>query len=138
MSYFFPILLTILGGLSYHVSSKNIPDINPLLVLSGAYIFQSIVCLALLPFFKTLGPISFIPTSWNFWVIGLAVGSILLELGFILAYKVGWDLSNADITSVAIVAILFIIVGALFFNEPFTVKRICGVAVCIVGLILVQ
>lgn len=61
-----------------------------------------------------------------------------MELRFILAYKVDWDLSNADITSVAITAVIFIIVGALFFDEPFTVRRICGVIVCIPGLVLVQ
>lgn len=51
------LLLTIFGGISYPVSSKNTSDINSLLVLSGAYILQCIVCLAPLPFFRTLGPI---------------------------------------------------------------------------------
>ena len=76
--------MTIVGGLAYHLSSKAIPEQNPLAALSVAYTLQTIICGALMFSTSAGQKIHFI---WNNWILGLVFGSIMLELGFILAYR---------------------------------------------------
>ncbi len=138
-AYLFPIVLTIIGGTLYHTSSKNVPDINPLMVLIIAYTIQIVICSGMMFVFPNQGSnILPLKIADHRWLVGLAIGSILLELGFILAYKAGWDLSAADITSVAVISILFVPIGMLFYDEPVTIKRVIGIVVCAVGLVLIN
>ena len=127
--------MTIVGGLSYHLSSKAIPEQNPFAALSVAYTLQAIICVVLM-FGTSSG--QKIHSGWNYWILGLVFGSIMLELGLILADRAGWDLSNADLTSVAVVAWIFVPVGMLFYQEPVTLQRVAGISVSILGLYLIR
>jgi drug/metabolite transporter (DMT)-like permease len=69
----------------------------------------------------------------------VALGAVIvgLELGFLLAYRAGWNLSLASLVSNTTVALLLIPVGLLLFKEELKPVHIVGVLLALVGLVLV-
>jgi hypothetical protein len=80
-----------LGNFFYHLGQKFLPEnANPMLLLAVVYAQSLLVCLAALPFFQknaeaaSLFSLAF---DWRLWLV--AVGVILIEIGFLLAYRSG-------------------------------------------------
>ena len=65
------------------------------------------------------------------------VGVVAVELGFLLAYRAGWQLSDASVTANVSLAVVLLALGALVFREPVSTTRLVGVALCLCGLWLV-
>jgi uncharacterized membrane protein len=74
--------------------------------------------------------------NWASYALGLAI--VGLEAGFIIAYRMGWQISLAGIISNIAVAILLIPIGLFFFKETFSLTNIIGIILCIFGLVLVN
>jgi multidrug transporter EmrE-like cation transporter len=74
----------------------------------------------------------------NWTSMALALGVVGLELGFLLAYRAGWNISLAALIANIAAALLLIVVGTIFFKEKVSVVNIVGVVVCVVGLIMVN
>ena len=66
------------------------------------------------------------------------IGALLIELGYLLAYRAGWPVSTASVITNGAVAMLLLPIGALFFSEAITLVRVGGVALCLTGLYLLQ
>jgi uncharacterized membrane protein len=141
MSWFFiSIVLAILGSTLYHVFQKSIPPaINPALVLLITYSVAFGGTLLLLVFVFPLEqalsvelgkitPIVFLP--------GLAI--LCIELGFLLAYRSGWNINVASLTVNLVVAIALIPLGLVLHAEKLTLTQGIGVVVCIFGLVLLN
>jgi high-affinity Fe2+/Pb2+ permease len=85
-----PILTAIFGAVIYHISSKSFPkSLHPLIGIIFAYVAAIIVCLGLLLFREEV--------SWtnslkeiNLAVVGVGIGAVIVEVGFLLAYRAGW------------------------------------------------
>lgn len=134
---YFPIFLAIGGGALYHLAQKSIPkDANPMFALGIAY-FTSIgavlLCSLLFPahepFFVTLKK-----TNWAMFAVGL--GAAAIEIGFLFAYRVGWNISSANLFVNIAIALFVIPIGLIFFKERLTVWNLAGIAFCIIGLVL--
>jgi multidrug transporter EmrE-like cation transporter len=69
-------------------------------------------------------------------VLGIAI--IGLELGFLLAYRAGWNISLAGLVSNVIVGLVLLPVGLLLFQEKLTPLNLAGVVVCIAGLVMIN
>ena len=74
--------------------------------------------------------------NWVPFVFGLCL--LGLEAGFIYTYKSGWPISSAYIVTSAFLSILLIVVGFLLYNEPISWNKIVGVAVCLLGLWIIN
>ena len=68
--------------------------------------------------------------------MGIAV--VGLEAGFLYMYKAGWNVSTGQIISSAILAVVLIFVGYLFYHEAITFQKIIGIAICMVGLYFIN
>jgi len=137
--FYFAILLTILSNIFYHLCQKSISnDINPILSLMVTYITAIIVCLIILPLYNK--EINFSHSikelNWANFTLGIAI--VGLELGFLLAYRAGWNISIAALVSNVAVAIFLIPIGICFFKEGLTIVNILGIIFSIVGLILIR
>ena len=66
--------------------------------------------------------------------MGLAIVVVGLEVGFLLAYRAGWNISLAAIVSNASLTLLLIPIGMLLFRERPTPVNLIGVAICVAGL----
>ena len=137
--YYVPLLLTIIANVVYHIAQKNTSEnINPMFSLmitySVALVFSAII------FFLTKGnetvKMNFKELNWSSFVLGLSI--IFLELGFLLAYRVGWNVGTASIISTILVTITLIPIGIIFFKEDINIKNIIGIGLSIVGIILMN
>lgn len=67
----------------------------------------------------------------------VALGAASIEIGFLLAYRVGWNISIAPVASSVAVALLLIPIGLIAFKEHLSIANVLGIMFCVVGLILV-
>lgn len=137
-SFYLPIAMTIFGGILYHVSQKSIPQTaNPLHVLIIAYL-TGIAQLAIFAFFYSTEKSfvsSFKESNWAVYVVG--IGAAFIEIGFLLAYRFGWDISKANVIANIGMAVLLIPIGIVLFKERISITQAVGIALCLIGLILV-
>ena len=92
MPKFLPFLLVAaLGNICYHLGQKSLhgETAHPMLVLSIYYGIAMLLCLLAFAFWGKPELAAAVPLlgNWRIWLV--AVGIILIELGFLLAYQVG-------------------------------------------------
>lgn len=75
-------------------------------------------------------------TNWAPIVLGVVI--VGLEVGFIYAFRAGWQISVAQIVSSAVLAVILIFVGYLLYHEAITWNKIVGIIVCLAGLVLIN
>ena len=137
--YVFPIVLIVTSNIVYHIFQKSMPQsVNPFSALLVTYLTAAIVTLVALPFYKTdKGFIqSFNELNWTSFALGVAI--VGLELGWLLAYRVGWNISVGSLVANIALAIMLIPIGILIYKEIFTINQVLGVMFCLVGLILIN
>lgn len=69
--------------------------------------------------------------------IALGVALVGLELGFLWAYRAGWQMNLAALVSNLWVTLLLIPIGFIVFRETLSWQNILGVTLAIVGLVLI-
>lgn len=134
-----PILLVIVGGIIYHISQKSVARTSsPVAVIILAYSFGIILCLVVAWLDPSIQPGWFSPRQIDWAVAGIGLGAVLIEVGFLLSYRNGWDLSNASVISNIATALLLLPVGMLFFNERVTLRTLVGIICCLSGMFLLS
>lgn len=136
---FWPIALAVCSDIFYQVAAKSTPtQLNPFASLTITYLIGSAV--SVLIFFITskggnliheLGNI-----NWTAFLLGFAI--VGLEAGSIYMYKVGWNLNTGYIVKSCFLALALIIVGYLLYKEQVSATKIAGIAVCMIGLFLIN
>lgn len=139
LSYIWPIALVVLSNTLYQVCAKSVPEgMNPFASLTVTYLIGAVISgvlyFALNRNANLLREIRMI--NWASIVLGVVI--IGLEVGFIYAFRAGWQISTAQIISSAMVAVLLIFVGWLLYHEAITWNKLLGIAVCIAGLVLIN
>ena len=92
MPKFLPFLLVAaLGNICYHLGQKSLhgETAHPMLMLSIYYGIAMLLCLLAFAFWGKTELATAVPLlgNWRMWLV--AVGTILIELGFLLAYHAG-------------------------------------------------
>ena len=135
MSLYLPIILIVLSNVFYHVCAKSMPNtINPMASLTITYFIGAVVS-GILYFVLNPGENllqQYTHLNWTPFVLGIAI--VGLELGNIYMYKAGWNINTGYIVQSAILAVVLLLVGFLFYKEVITWSKIVGVAICMVGL----
>lgn len=137
--FIFSLALTVISNILYHLFQKVTPgDVNPVFALTVTYLIAAVGTIFLLPFFPLQAGITaeWRKINWASFALGLAV--VGLELGYLLAYRVGWELSLASLISNVIVALLLLPIGIFLFDENFSGVNLAGVLVAIIGLVMVN
>ncbi|MBQ9007537.1 MAG: EamA family transporter [Atopobiaceae bacterium] len=139
LSYVWPIALVVLSNTIYQICSKSVPgDLNPFASLTVTYLVGALASVVLYHVFNRGGSFAkeFGRLNWAPFVLGFVV--VGLEVGFIFAYRAGWQVSAAAVVQSGFLAISLLLVGTLFYHEPLTSSKIIGIALCIVGLIFIN
>ena len=131
--------LAIASTVAYHVVLKLTPaGANPLLSLMLTYGAVTVLFGAVL----ALGPGEF---GWreevrhvNWTALALAVAIIGLDLGFILLYRSGFEVSLGALVTQTAAAMLLVGIGLLVFREKLSLANGLGIALCLAGLWLVN
>jgi drug/metabolite transporter (DMT)-like permease len=133
------IAITILSNVFYHIVQKVTPQqVNPVLSLAVSYLAAAVICIALLPLFPLKQGLRDSLGQLNWATLGLALAIVGLEIGYLLAYRSGWDISIAGLVSNIVVALVLLPVGLQFFKEKLTPLNLVGVLVCLAGLVMVN
>ena len=69
-------------------------------------------------------------------VVVLAVGVVLIEIGFLLAYRTGSVLQWSGVAVNGAAALLLIPIALVVFRESFTAVRGAGIVLTLTGLVL--
>jgi uncharacterized membrane protein len=139
MIHYAPLALIILSSTLYHLSQKATPpNAHPLLTLAVSYAAATLVCVAALPLIPLQGGLAEAVRKLNWTSLLLALAITGIEVGFLLAYRAGWKISQAALIANTSVALLLVPIGILGFAEKFSINHIIGVSLCIAGLILLN
>lgn len=140
MSFFIiALLLTILSNIFYHTTQKSIPaGANPLLTVIIAYFVALCALVLVYLFFPSNGTLkeAFKSLDWTAIVLGIAI--IGVDLGYLLTYRFGGNLSYVPILVTTSVTILIIPIGLMVFKEQFTITKALGVILGIGSIILLN
>jgi len=139
MIYYLPIVLTIVANVFYHICQKSMPQqVNPMAALLVTYITAAILC-SLVLVFNPKGQALLVEMGKINWApIALGIAVFGLELGFFLAYRVGWNISLGALISNIAVSVLLIPIGIAVYKETITTTTALGIVLCIAGLILIN
>ena len=137
--FYFSVGLAIFSTLLYHLTQKLTPaNANPALALIITYATSLALCVMLLTFFPIRNGLRLALGQLNWASFALAFAIVGLEVGFLLAYRSGWNISIAAIFVNVAGTLLLVPVGLLFFKEKLSPINLLGVLVCILGLIMVN
>jgi uncharacterized membrane protein len=137
--YLFPIGLVVVSNVLYHILLKVTPgNVNPALTLAVTYVTSALSCLILLPFFPHTTSLAQSVKQLNWTSAALGIVIVGLEMGILLAYRIGWKISLAGIVSATCVGLILIPIGLSFFKEKLTIVNLLGILVCITGLIMIN
>lgn len=135
---FFPIALIVCSNVFYNLAAKATPPgINAFASLAVTYIAAAF-CALLLMRFQTgsFSPEHFKGINWT--AVLLAASIVGLEIGYILAYRAGWNISVCSLVANIMLAVLLVIVGVLLYRESISPKQIGGMVLCLGGLLLLN
>ena len=138
-AYIWPVALVVLSNTIYQLCAKSVPEgMNPLASLTVTYLIGAVVSCVLYYILKRdanlLREIRL--TNWAPVVLGIVI--VGLEVGFIYAFRAGWQVSITQIVTSAMVAVILIFVGHLLYREAITWNKIVGIIVCLAGLVLIN
>jgi drug/metabolite transporter (DMT)-like permease len=136
--YYLSFFVAVGGALLYHLAQKSIPaSLNPFFVLILAYAVGILVCALCAFFFPSDKPFigSLRETNWAVIAVGVAV--VLIEAGFLMAYRAGWKISTAAVATNVAVTVLLIPIGFAVYKEQLSTRTIIGLIFCVLGIILV-
>lgn len=137
--YFFGIFLAVGANVFYHLCQKSIRvEAHPIVSLLGTYLVAIAATLIILPFLSLKGGLvgQFRQLNWASYILGLAIFG--LEMGFLLAYRVGWSLSTAALYSNVCVGLILIPIGLLFFSEHLNYSNMIGLVLAFISVYLLS
>ena len=138
-SYIWPIVLVVLSNTLYQVCAKSVPEgMNPLASLTVTYLVGAVVSCAMYFILNRNANLlrEIRLTNWAPIVLGIVI--VGLEVGFIYAFRAGWQISMAQVVSSAVLAVILIFVGYLLYHEAITLNKIVGIIICLAGLVLIN
>jgi len=135
----FSIIIVVASNILYHICQKSTPDnANPFSALFTTYVTAAVLTFIASHFYKTGEGFfqSFKGLNWTSIVLAIAI--VGLELGYMLVYRAGWNISVGSLVANIIVALLLVPIGIMFYKEGFGLSKVLGSILCIIGLILIN
>lgn len=136
--YIAPLILVVFSNTMYHLISKNTPaTVNPFAALVATYGSALVGSIILLLITKKT---SIYEEMSNLKIANYIMGLIIIgvEGGYMLMYKNGWEISKGSLIANIFIAIILIFMGAVFFQEELHFTKMIGIAVCLIGIALVN
>ncbi len=137
--YYISAFVAILGAVGYQYFVKQVPvSINPVVSVIGMYVAVLVIGVILLPFIPPDGGILKHIRQLNWIQLALAVSVILIELGFLLMYRYGWNLSTGNLITGVFVNIILVGLGITLLGEKVNLINSIGIILSILGVTLIS
>ena len=138
-SYIWPVALVVISNTLYQVCAKSVPEgMNPLASLTVTYLIGAVVSCVLYYILNRNANLLREIRLTNCAPVVLGIVIVGLEVGFIYAFRAGWQVGTTQIITSAVVAVLLIFVGYLLYHEAITWNKIAGIIICLAGLVLIN
>ena len=137
--YIWPLAMVVLSNVAYQICAKSVPaEMNPLASLTVTYLIGAVASAILYFALRSGGNLvsEYSKLNWAPFVLGLVI--VGLEVGWIYAYKAGWQVSMAFLVQSAFLAVILLFVGFFFYKEPLTWNKLLGAAICLAGLYVIN
>jgi len=139
MIYYLPLILTVIANIFYHIAQKYTSEnINPVFSLFITYLVATVLTLIMLVFYRHENTLRENMKELNWTAIVLGFSIVLLELGYLLVYRVGWNISTASIVATITLTIILVPIGRFLFQESISFVNLIGIGVSIVGIVLMN
>ena len=136
--FYASLAVTVAGNVLYHLSQKSIPGgVHPIVSMIASYATAIVLSLGVLVAFPPRDPLFAEVKRLNWATLALGLSIVAVELGYLLAYRAGWRVSIASVTSNSAVALVLLPTGLLFFREHLSTTNMFGLVFCVIGLLLV-
>lgn len=137
LSYLWPLFLVIISNTFYNICTKSTPqNIQPFASLTLTYLVSAAISVVLFFLFSEdknlLAEMS--KTNWATYVLGGVL--VLLEVGWIYMYRVGWKISVASVVANIGLACTLLLVGVLFYKEILSIRQLAGILLCMASMFL--
>jgi len=137
--YLFSALLAVIGGVAYHHFVKRIPaTIHPVVSIVGIYVGVLLLSSALLALFPPVEGYRFHFRQLSWVQLAVAVSVFLLELGFVLMYRAGWNLSSGNLVTGVFINIILVGLGLFLFQEEVSLINAIGIALSLIGVAMIS
>ena len=139
MMFYLSAMVAIAGTVGYQYFIKRVPgSLNPIVSVIGMYIAVLALSIILLPFFSADGGLLQHVRQLSWIQLALAVSILLIELGFLMMHRFGWNLSTGNLVTGVVVNVILVGLGVTLFNEKVSVINAIGIAFCILGVALIS
>ena len=136
--FYISAIIAITGAVGYQYFVKRIPEtINPIVSVIAMYLAVLVIGIVLLPFFPTVGGIKAHIRQVNWIQVALAVSVLFVELGYILMYRSGWELSSGALVTGVVINVVLVGLGIALFGERVSMVNIIGIILSIVGVAMI-
>ena len=138
-SFIWPIALVVLANVAYQICAKSVSGgADPLASLTVTYLVGALTSGVLYfalnrggNLIREYGRLNWAPFAFGVVLVGL-------EVGWIYAYRAGWQVSIASVVQSSFLAAALIFVGHLLYREALTWNKLVGVAICLAGLAIIN
>ncbi len=131
--------IAVVATTGYHLVLKLTPAAaNPFLSLAVTYALVTGLFVALYAVIPGSAPLREALPHLNWTAVALAVTIALLDLGFLMLYRSGFDLSLGLLITQSAAALLLLLLGVAYFRERLSLLNIAGILMCVIGLWLIN
>ena len=137
--YLFSIILVVGSSIFYNISQKSTPEkANPFTALLITYLVAGLITVFVLIFSRPDEGLIQSLKHLNWTSLLLAISIVGLELGYLMAYRAGWNISVGALVANITLALALIPIGIIFYQEDFSWNKLLGALLCIGGLALIN
>jgi multidrug transporter EmrE-like cation transporter len=131
--------LAIVATVGYHLVLKMTPQaVNPFISLAATYALGATIFLVLFAISPSSPPMREAVRMLNWTSFALATTVVGLDVGFLLLYRSGFDVSLGQIVTQSGAALILLAAGVALFREKLNAANLAGIALCVVGLWLIN
>jgi multidrug transporter EmrE-like cation transporter len=131
--------IAIAATVAYHVVLKLTPAAaNPFLSLAVTYAVVAVAFTAVYAALPAEASLREAVRALDWTALALGVAVIFLDLGFMMLYRGGFDVSLGQLITQSAGALLLLLIGVAFFAEKLTLANVGGILLCVVGLWLIN
>lgn len=131
--------VAIAATVAYHVVLKLTPaGANPYLSLAVTYALTTLAFAAVYVVLPGAQPLRAALGALNWTSLALGAVVVFLDLGFLMLYRTGFDVSLGMIITQSAAALLLLLLGVALFAEKLTLVNVGGILLCVAGLWLIN
>ena len=137
--FYFSITLAIASSAFYHFVAKSTPsNVNFTVSLLVTYAVAFMVTLFGFIFPPARNGVLAELKQLNWASIGLAIGVVGIEFGFLLMYRSGWNLGIAAVIVTVTASLILVPVAIFVFKDKISWVNVLGILVCLAGLVMLN